>query len=103
VEPVQPQGLEVEQRARAWIGREQDLEAPVEEEAVHFVRPYPPADDPIALHDEHTSTGLAESDSACEPGHASADDDGVVLGWWMRLPAEVGAHRRLLTTAIPPG
>ena len=79
-ERLQVEGPVVQDPARLRVGREQDLEAAVEAEAVPEVRADAPADAVRGLEDAHARSRLVEAKGAGEAGEARAHDRHVGPG-----------------------
>jgi hypothetical protein len=77
-ERPQVEALVVERQPGLERGRGEEMEAPVEPEAVELVRSRPTADVVRAFEHERAQAGLAQLLRAGEAGYAGADDEDVV-------------------------
>ncbi len=76
-ERLQPQPLDVDARADRAVGRVEQLEAPVDQEAVDLVGADPPADVVLRLEHHDVASGGGEVTGAAQPGQACADHQHV--------------------------
>ena len=77
LEGAQGEGGDVELRGHLGVGREQDLEAPVEDEAVDEIAPHPSADTVGRLEHEARPAGVGDRPRAAQTGQTGADDHDV--------------------------
>src|SRR5207253_1698831 len=73
-EGPQPEGPEVEEPPGFRVGGQQYLEPPVEEEAIHPVRPHPPAWGVGGFQDYTRDVLLLQPQRAAEARHTGPDD-----------------------------
>ena len=74
LEQAHLQRRDIEASLHLRVRGEQDLEAPIEEEAVHGIGPHPAADPVRRLEHRARHAGPSQVLRAREPGHARAND-----------------------------
>jgi hypothetical protein len=76
---VEIEGFEIEQPLRIRVGREQHLEAPVEQKALDPIRAHPSSESIRGLEQKEGGAASVEMRRAREASDAAADDHDVGL------------------------